>query len=360
MDQNKKRTRVSAAMKIVDYLSDQKVWLIYFLGSAGFITVFLNVVPSLRLMITDLLYLHGVLLFFFMLFLFIDYYRRSRYLSELKNATERSLNDRLVSLPIAKTHEQAVIHHLLLKIDEDHRQQIHRLRVDIEENKDFVLAWVHEVKTPIAAGKMLIAVSADKTKAQLVDKFEDELDEIDRNVERALYYSRTEGFSNDYLISEYTLQSIIGQLLKKNAKLFITKKIKVEISNLQIQVLTDKKWLLFIIDQIMSNALKYMDVHGILTITGERKAASSLLTIKDNGCGIAPEDLRRVFEKGFTGSIGREKKHATGIGLYLADTLAKKLGHRLSLTSDQAVGTTVTLEFPDHVDYTEIGRESSK
>ncbi|MET1248036.1 ATP-binding protein [Sporolactobacillus sp. STCC-11] len=127
-------------------------------------------------------------------------------------------------------------------------------------------------------------------------------------------------------------------------------------NDLQIQVLTDKKWLLFIIDQIISNALKYMDAQGLLTITGERRTKCSALIIKDNGCGIAPEDLRRVFEKGFTGSLGRETKHATGIGLYLVQTLVKKLGHYVSMTSVQGEGTEVILEFPDHVDYTEIGR----
>lgn len=346
-------------MKITNYLNDQRIWFIYYITSSFFLTTFLTVVPSLQLKMSDLLYLNGVLFFFFIVFLLIDYYRQSHYLAALKDAAEGSMNDRLMSLPIAKTREQQVIHHLLRKIDQDHRHHINQLQAEIEENKDFILAWVHEVKTPIAAGKMLIAASSDKTKEQLVDKFEDEFDAIDRDVERALYYSRTEGFSNDYLISEYELKPIINQLLKKNAKLFIAKKIKVEMNNLQIQVLTDKKWLLFIIDQIISNALKYMDAQGLLTITGERRTKCSVLIIKDNGCGIAPEDLRRVFEKGFTGSLGRQKKHATGIGLYLADTLVKKLGHRLSLISSLDAGTTVTLEFPDHVDYTEIGRRAA-
>jgi signal transduction histidine kinase len=313
----------------------------------------------LRLKLGDLLYLHGVLFFFFIVFLLIDYYRKAHYLSVLEQAAERYENNRLFTLPDFKTHEQKAMAHLLSKIDKNHRQHIHQLQSEINENKDFVLAWVHEVKTPIAAGKMLIAASVDKSKDELVDKFEDELDAIDRDVERALYYSRTEGFSNDYLISEYKIQPIIDYLLKKNAKLFIAKKIRVVRRDLQIQVLTDKKWLQFIIDQIMSNALKYMDVHGTLLIAGERLERSSRLRIKDNGCGIAPQDLRRVFEKGFTGSLGRETKHATGIGLYLVQTLAKKLGHHVSITSAQGEGTEVILEFPDHVDYTEIGRRAA-
>ncbi|MET1248037.1 hypothetical protein ABWW58_04505 [Sporolactobacillus sp. STCC-11] len=202
-------------MKITDYLNDQRLWFIYYITSSVFLTTFLIVVPSLQLKKSDLLYLNGVLFFFFIAFLLSDYYRQSRYLAALKNAAEGLMNDRLLSLPIAKTREQQAIHRMLRKIDQDHRHYINQLQAEIEENKDFVLAWVHEVKTPIAAGKMLIAASSDKSKEQLVDKFEDELDAIDRNVERALYYSRTEGFSNDYLISEYELKSIINQLLKK-------------------------------------------------------------------------------------------------------------------------------------------------
>ncbi|GGL45228.1 sensor histidine kinase [Sporolactobacillus putidus] len=344
-------------MSIKDYLKDQAFLLVFYIVSMTFITVYLYLEPLINLKGDSLIYLHAVILFLFLVYLSYDYLRRSRYLSALKKAAELSTEDRLVSMPAPRTTEQASFLKILQRIDQDNKQMVQKLQLEIEENKDFVMSWVHEVKTPIAAGRMLIGNSEGKKKEQLLDKLENEFEQIDHFVEQALYYSRTDSFSKDYFISEYPLRTIVHASLKKHAKLFIAKKIKVETSRLDFQVLTDKKWLQFIIDQILSNALKYTDHQGWIAITGKRVETGTELSIEDNGRGIRAEDVGRVFDRGFTGYTGRKERHATGMGLYLSRTLAVKLGHRISLDSREGRGTRVTLYFPNIVDYTGIGKE---
>lgn len=344
-------------MRIKDYLKDQMFLLILYIVSMTFMTLYLYLEPFIHLRISSLIYLHAVIFFLFLTFLSLDFLRRSSYLSCLKKAAGLSSEDRPISLPAPITNEQAFFLQMLGKMDEDNKRLLQKMQLKIEENKDFVMAWVHEVKTPIAAGRMLINDHEGQTKEQVLDRLEDEFVKIDHYVEQSLYYSRADSFSNDYFISEYAFRNVVHPVLKKYAKLFIAKKISVETSDLDIQVLTDKKWLQFIIDQLISNALKYTGVQGRIRITGRRNASGSELSIGDNGQGIKAEDIGRVFERGFTGVIGRKERHATGMGLYLSRTLALKLGHNISLASKEGKGTEVTLHFPNIADYTGIGRE---
>jgi signal transduction histidine kinase len=249
---------------------------------------------------------------------------------------------------------------LLRTIDDDSRKQVNRLERRIEENKDFVMSWVHEIKTPIAAGTMLIAAGKEKTKEELLDKMEDELAVISHYVEQALYFSRIDSFSNDYLIDAYPLREIVNASLKKHAKLSIGKKIRVATVGLDHRVLTDKKWLGFIVDQIISNALKYAYPGSTIKVIGRRTESAMELLISDEGRGIDGGDIGRVFEKGFTGSTGRKERRSTGMGLYLSRKLAEKLGHRLSLSSVKGKGTKVKIQIADHVDYVSLAKQKRK
>ncbi|WP_100488795.1 sensor histidine kinase [Sporolactobacillus pectinivorans] len=344
---------------MTEYIRDRVFLFIFYIAAMVFITIFLYLEPSVRLRIGNLIYLHAVVLFLFLLYLLFDFLRCSRFLSGLVQAANALSGYRLTAMPAPKTAGQKKICRLLDKIERDNRQKVQDLQHSIEENKDFVMAWVHQVKTPIAAGKMLINHNEGQSQEQILDRLEDEFSKIDYFVEQALYYSRTDSFSNDYFISEYAFHDLVNPVLKKYAKLFIAKKISVALSDLDLQILTDKKWLEFIIDQLISNALKYTDVRGRVRISGRKYSSGNRLIIEDNGRGISPENIRRVFEKGFTGAIGRKARHSTGIGLYLAKTLALKLGHNISISSEEGKGTTVILDFPNNIDYTGVAREHS-
>lgn len=192
--------------------------------------------------------------------------------------------------------------------------------------------WVHQIKTPIAAMDLLLQQGERGPAAQA------ELFKISQYVDMALQYVRLDGTTQDLHLSQVSLDQVIRQVVRKYAKLFILKKIRLDFRETGLTVLSDEKWLAFLLEQLLSNALKYTPEGGQVAIFGEPR---EILVIADTGIGIAPEDLPRVFERGFTGQNGRLDKKATGIGLYLCRRVTELLGHTLSITSAPGKGTQV-------------------
>ncbi|MDY4431007.1 sensor histidine kinase [Evtepia sp.] len=192
--------------------------------------------------------------------------------------------------------------------------------------------WVHQIKTPIAAMDLLLQQWERGPAAQA------ELFKISQYVDMALQYVRLDGTTRDLHLSQVSLDQVIRQVVRKYAKLFILKKIRLDFRETGLTVLSDEKWLAFLLEQLLSNALKYTPEGGQVAIFGEPR---EILVIADTGIGIAPEDLPRVFERGFTGQNGRLDKKATGIGLYLCRRVTELLGHTLSITSAPGKGTQV-------------------
>ena len=192
--------------------------------------------------------------------------------------------------------------------------------------------WVHQIKTPIAAMDLLLQQGERGPAAQA------ELFKISQYVDMALQYVRLDGTTRDLHLSQVSLDQVIRQVVRKYAKLFILKKIRLDFRETGLTVLSDEKWLAFLLEQLLSNALKYTPEGGQVAIFGEPR---EILVIADTGIGIAPEDLPRVFERGFTGQNGRLDKKATGIGLYLCRRVTELLGHTLSIPSAPGKGTQV-------------------
>lgn len=217
-----------------------------------------------------------------------------------------------------------------------------RLKRETEREKaemiDYYTLWVHQIKTPIAAMRLILKDSAsERDKELLLQLFQTE-----RYVEMVLAYLRMGSDTTDYVLREYALGDIVRQAIRKYAPMFIRRKISLELHPLQTTVLTDEKWLCFAIEQVLSNAVKYTET-GRISIYCERENA---LVIQDTGIGIAPEDLPRVCERGFTGYNGRTDKKASGIGLYLTKKILTKLGCSLDISSAVGKGTKVTLTLP--------------
>ncbi|MNR03812.1 Sensor histidine kinase GraS [compost metagenome] len=234
---------------------------------------------------------------------------------------------------------------MLTRLSKDQASETQLLHAAIRNHQDFILSWIHEVKLPIAASRLIMENRAGKTAEFLVDKLEDELSKIDSYVEQALYYSRIDSFSRDYFISELSLSSLVKDSVKKMAKLFIAKRIRPNMDELALSVNSDSKWLGYIIGQIVANALTYTDNGGSIVFRSEETDAEKRLIIQDTGIGIDSADLGRVFDKGFTGKNGRTYSRSTGMGLYLAKQMAIKLGHDLSIRSTEGEGTAVTIHF---------------
>ena len=202
---------------------------------------------------------------------------------------------------------------------------------------DYYSLWAHQIKTPIAAMRLILQSEESQANEELLEQ----LFRVEQYVEMVLQYLRMESESSDLLIKRYSLDSIVKQAVKKYAKSFIRKKIKLNYEDLSYSVITDEKWLVFVIEQILSNSLKYTS-SGSISIYMDKELPDTLV-IEDTGIGIQEEDIPRVFEKGFTGYNGRADKKSTGIGLYLCKRIIKKLSHTIAIESTIGKGTKVKI-----------------
>lgn len=205
-----------------------------------------------------------------------------------------------------------------------------------QENIDYYTTWVHQIKTPISVMRMILQSEDTEEHRELSA----ELFRIEQYVEMVLCYLRLGSTSTDYVFCECDLDAIIREAVHKYASVFVRKRIKLNFEPSGIKVLTDEKWLLFIIEQLLSNSLKYTN-SGSITITVSQ---DKVLTIEDTGIGIAAEDLPRIFEKGFTGYNGRADKKSTGLGLYLCKETAKRLSVGITAESTPGAGTKMALD----------------
>ena len=215
---------------------------------------------------------------------------------------------------------------------------------DLEEMTDYYTMWAHQIKTPIFALRLLLQEEPERNRESLAQLFR-----IEQYVEMVLGYLRTEDMSADLKLARSSLNRIIREQIHKYAGIFVAKKLSLSYEGTDATVLTDEKWLGFVIGQILSNALKYTRTGGIeIWLEDERgnrtsNTAPAILVIADTGIGIQAEDLPRIFEKGYTGVNGREDNRATGIGLYLSRKILKKLGHEITVDSQVDKGTEVRL-----------------
>ncbi len=219
------------------------------------------------------------------------------------------------------------------KPDEDARKRWEKY----QENEDFFALWTHQIKTPIAALNVLLQEPQVEPIA-----CRQELIKIEGYVDMALGYTRYENMSNDLVLEPHNLEEIVKNVVKKYATIFIYKHISVQLDNLDHPILTDEKWFAFVLEQILSNALKYTS-QGTVTIAAKEEAQGLKVSVSDTGIGIRAEDLPRVFEKGFTGYNGRMDKKASGLGLYLCKGICGKLGHLIRIDSKINEGTTVEI-----------------
>lgn len=339
-------------MSFLAYIQDKRFFLGFFVLIMVFVSsIMLVSVGDRQAIISNIVYVNAGCFCFMALYIVIGYFYRRAFFLELKASAGSDSEHAIATLSDPQNHQQTLYLALVRSLYEGHSRQLQRSIAEQRDHQDFIMSWIHEVKLPIAASRLIMNNSEGKSVGELVDKLEDELAEIDHYVEQALYYSRIDSFSKDYFITEVGLGQPVKECVKKYAKLFINKAIRLQMDDGQLFVQSDSKWLLFILDQITSNALKYTPEGGSITFGFEADAREKRLLIKDTGIGIRTEDIHRVFEKGFTGANGRSHAKSTGMGLYLAKQLAIKLGHELSIQSEAGLSTTVTIHFPKmHLD----------
>lgn len=220
----------------------------------------------------------------------------------------------------------------LYKIDKSMMENINNYRNETEDFKEYVEMWIHEIKIPIAG--LMLMYHNNKT----VNKnFLDQLNSLDNLTDQILYYVRSNYAEKDFLIKEASMDKIINEVLLKNKDSILENHIDVTVEVKNIKVLTDSKWLVFILNQIINNSIKYCDNNrkSYIMFYIEDNEKETTLHIKDNGIGVNASDLKHVFDKSFTGENGRKMRNSTGFGLYISKKLIEKLGHKISATSEE-------------------------
>ncbi len=262
---------------------------------------------------------------------FIQYVKRHHLLTDLQDKIMVSIEELPTPRGLIEQDYQA-----LIKLLHDDKMQTVSKADEIQTDMmDYFTLWAHQIKTPIAAMNLLIQTEENEKNAELSM----ELFKINQYVEMVLQYLRLDQTTSDLVLQRYSLDDIVKQAVRKYAKMFIRKKIKLQYKDLCVDVLTDEKWLVFVIEQLLSNAIKYSH-HGTISIYMDSSKETTLV-IEDTGIGIAKEDLPRVFEKGYTGYNGRADKKSTGIGLFLCKQILTKLSHTIEIESQVGKGTKV-------------------
>ena len=281
-----------------------------------------------------------------MISIIIEYFKRKKFYDNLLKMLEE-LDEKYLITEIIKTPnflEGQILKNSLEQIDKSMLENVNKYKYMTEDYKEYIELWIHEIKIPIATSKMVI----ENNKNAITKSIDEELDKVENYIEQALFYARSNTVEKDYYIRKVVLKEIVNESIKKNKSSLIQEKISIDIHDLEIEVNTDNKWIVFILNQIIQNSIKYRKKeNSVMEIYANQGKENVILYIKDNGIGIKQGEITRVFEKGFTGTNGRlSNKKSTGIGLYLCKKLCNKLGIGIELNSVQNEGTEVKLVFP--------------
>lgn len=312
------------------YISGYRRMVIF---AAAYLLIFATVLYAAEVPAETVLYAGALCLAFTAVYALVGFYRYYKRFSALKR-TLSELPETLESLPTPQNESERLYTQMLQKTYAEYERAALEHRRREADMRNYYTMWVHQIKTPISALRLLIQSGARSAELQ------NEIFRIEQYVEMALNYQRLFCGSSDLVITRRSLDSAVRTSIRKYSKQFIMKRLKLEYEPGDITVLTDEKWLCFVIEQVLSNSLKYTSAGEIKICTVGRT-----LMISDTGIGIAAEDLPRIFDCGYTGYNGREEKRSSGIGLYLCSEVCRRLGHGISITSEVGKGTCVSITF---------------
>lgn len=238
-----------------------------------------------------------------------------------------------------QTALEALLFEKLALLEMDKKNRAIEEREKLNDLMDYYTLWAHQIKTPIAASSLLVGEIEDK---KVKNQLEQELFKIESYVNIVLQYLRLESFHEDLVLKKENVEDLVKEIVKKYAIFFIQKGLSLNLHDLDRTIITDRKWFVVILEQVLSNSLKYTSQGGI-----EIYFQEDTLYIKDSGLGIQDADLLRVFERGFSGYNGRLTQQSSGLGLYLSKKIADELGHQISIASQVGQGTTVMIIFSE-------------
>lgn len=329
-------------MSIVTFIKERMLFLMVNLITFLLISILMNIVEvSMNAIFVLFLIWFSPLL----IYMFLEFIKYNRYFKNLTSTLEgldkKYLLPEVINGP--RSQEERIFSDVLKECNKSMHENVKYYKDEQAEYKEYIETWVHEIKTPIASAKLIL----ENDDSNLSSRINYEMKRVEGFIEQVLYYARSSDVSKDYIIREFSLRDIVMKAVKNNSRDFINRNIKLNINKIEGNIFSDAKWIEFIINQIIINAIKFsIPNKGEISISSKVNENNIVLTIEDNGVGINEKDIDRVFEKGFTGENGRNFGKSTGIGLYLCKKLCDKLGIGISLTSKEKIGTKVSIVFP--------------
>lgn len=329
-------------MSIIEFIKERMIFLIINLIMFLLVAILMKIVKvSINIILILFLIWFGPIL----IYMFLEFIKYRRYLNNLINTVENLERKYLLPEVIEEPRfqEARIINDVLKQCNKSMHEKVKHYKDEQIEYREYIETWVHEIKTPIASAKLIL----ENDNSNLSERINYEMKRVEGFIEQVLYYARSSDVSKDYIIKEFSLRSVVMKSVKSNSRDFINKNIKLDIRGIEGNIFSDEKWVEFIINQIIINAVKFsIPNEGKVSIYSKVNENNIILTIEDNGVGINEKDIDRVFEKGFTGENGRKFGKSTGIGLYLCKKLCDKLGIGISLNSKENIGTKVNIVFP--------------
>ncbi|BBF42187.1 sensor histidine kinase [Lachnospiraceae bacterium KM106-2] len=336
-------------MRLVEYLKDKALVLLLHITGMLFLSLYLLMTGYAKDNITLILLMWGTIVGSYYS---IDFIKRRRYFKDIEQLLDE-LDQRYligeVMRPSARL-EDKLYREILRKSNKSVIERINELEQAQVEYKEYIESWIHDVKSPVAAIELICENHRDEN----MNNVRMEIGKIENQVDMILYYARLEKAYQDYMIHPVDLREAVLTSIHQNKPYFIQNQMSIHLDLESVVVSTDEKWVEFLLNQIFSNCMKYKnEKEAMVHISARRGKKSVSLVIEDNGIGIVKEDLRRIFQKGFTGKNGRTGEKATGIGLYLCKRLCDKLGIGIHCESEYGSYTRMILTFPD-TDYSKV------
>ena len=329
-------------MKFTKYIKDKIYYILAFIIYIILISIYLK---AMETEIPAIIIVIAISTIFFCAGFIISYLKSNKYLKDIDkmmdNLTEKYLITEIMPKP--SRAERLAYYRILKKANKSMLENISIIKQQQKDYKEYIESWVHEIKIPITSVKLL----CENNKSDITTKIDEEIEEINNFVEQALFYARMDQVSNDFMIKNINLNNVIKNVLARNKKIMIQNNMKVELNNVNTNCYTDEKWLEFIVNQIIQNAIKYRkEKNANIVITISENKENVILNIKDNGIGIKTSEIDRIFDKGFTGTNGRNQKKSTGIGLYLCKRLCQEIGMEIEANSKENEFTEIKIIIP--------------
>lgn len=280
----------------------------------------------------------------FLISFITDFLKKKSFYNTLETNLNRLDKKYLILETIHKPnfYEGDILYETMYEVNKSMIEELKIYKNNINDFKDYIEMWIHEVKIPIAT----LLLMSHNNKDNLERKYIEQIQRLDDYTDQVLYYVRSEDAEKDYLIKRTNLTKLIGKVAMKNKDYLLLNNIDLKVNNINYEIYTDAKWLEFILNQIINNSIKYKkEKDSYIKIYGEESKDKIILNIYDNGIGISENDIKRVFKKSFTGYNGRIRSKSTGMGLYIAKKLSAKLGHKIDIESVQGKYTNVKISF---------------